>query len=143
VIRYSLICAAEHRFEGWFRNSADFDTQSARGLVACPVCASSQVRKALMAPAVAAEREAMPKPAPALIGEPERAMREMMRRVRDEVLTNARDVGHDFARVARQMHDGEIARDSVYGKASPDEVKGLAEDGIAFHPLPVLAEESN
>jgi len=56
VIRYALTCELNHGFEGWFRNSEDFDSQCANALVACPVCGSSDVQKGLMAPAVATAR---------------------------------------------------------------------------------------
>jgi len=56
VIRYTLLCEAEHAFEGWFRSSDDFDAQAGRGLVACPQCGSTRVGRALMAPAVATSR---------------------------------------------------------------------------------------
>lgn len=56
MIRYVLTCELNHGFEGWFRNSGDFDAQCANGLVCCPVCGSSNVHKGLMAPAVATAR---------------------------------------------------------------------------------------
>nr|WP_155143259.1 DUF1178 family protein [Roseibium sp. RKSG952] len=46
-----------HRFEAWFRNSTDFDEQKERGLLSCPACGSSQIRKTLMAPAVSTSRK--------------------------------------------------------------------------------------
>ncbi|WP_420413325.1 DUF1178 family protein [Roseibium sp.] len=57
MIKYTLICDAPHTFEGWFRNSDDFDAQCARGLVMCPVCNSTDVKKGLMAPAVSTSRK--------------------------------------------------------------------------------------
>ena len=56
MIRYALICEHGHDFEGWFGASADFDDQAARGLLACPVCASQAVRKQIMAPALSGTR---------------------------------------------------------------------------------------
>jgi len=56
VIKYTLQCDDAHTFEGWFRNSGDFDSQCERSLVACPVCGSINVRKGLMAPAVSTAR---------------------------------------------------------------------------------------
>ena len=50
MIRYSLVCERRHEFEIWFKNSADYDKQSKRGLVTCPSCGSEKVEKALMAP---------------------------------------------------------------------------------------------
>ncbi len=37
------------------------------------------------------------------------------------------------------MHYGEIEHRSIYGEASPEEAKDLHDEGIEFHPLPVLA----
>ncbi|MDB5416934.1 MAG: hypothetical protein JWP50_353, partial [Phenylobacterium sp.] len=52
MIRYALICEHGHEFEGWFGASADFDTQTAKGQLECPFCASKAVGKQIMAPAV-------------------------------------------------------------------------------------------
>ncbi|WP_422378474.1 DUF1178 family protein [Roseibium sp.] len=56
MIKYTLVCDDAHSFEGWFRNSDDFDKQCSRSLVACPVCGSTEIRKGLMAPAVSTAR---------------------------------------------------------------------------------------
>jgi hypothetical protein len=53
MIRYALVCDKHHEFESWFANSAAYDKQVKRGLVACPVCGSAKVEKALMAPRLA------------------------------------------------------------------------------------------
>ena len=52
MIRYSLQCERRHEFEIWFKNSADYDSQSKRGLVTCPACGSAKVEKTLMAPSL-------------------------------------------------------------------------------------------
>jgi hypothetical protein len=41
------------------------------------------------------------------------------------------------------MHYGEIEHRSIYGEASPRDAKELHEEGIEFHPLPVLPDERN
>jgi hypothetical protein len=53
MIRYTLICNRRHEFESWFANSAAYDKQAKRGLVACPLCGSTKVEKALMTPRLA------------------------------------------------------------------------------------------
>ena len=53
MIRYALACDEGHAFESWFANSATYDRQVKRGLVSCPVCNSTNVEKAIMAPRVA------------------------------------------------------------------------------------------
>jgi len=66
-----LQCSQGHSFEGWFGSQDDYDAQSARGLVACPVCNDSQIIKLLSAPrlnlghGVAPEESHRPTPAPA------------------------------------------------------------------------------
>src|SRR3546814_7158852 len=56
MIVFDLCCAAgDHRFEAWFASSDGFADQQARGLIACPVCGDSAVKKAAMAPRVGAK----------------------------------------------------------------------------------------
>jgi hypothetical protein len=57
VIKYTLVCEGAHTFEGWFRNSEDFEAQCDRKLVVCPICGGTKIRKGLMAPAVSTSRK--------------------------------------------------------------------------------------
>ena len=52
MIKYALGCAEGHAFESWFPDSAAYEKQRKRGFVACPECGSTEVDKAIMAPAV-------------------------------------------------------------------------------------------
>jgi len=157
VIHYQLICEKGDKFEAWFRGSADFDLQAKAGHVVCPACGTRSVRKALMAPAVRSERAPPPaEPAPAgaagaqetvrLAAGPDPALSEAMeiaRRISRHVKDNSEDVGRRFAEEARKIHYREAKPRSIYGEATGDEVKELIEEGIEFHPLPVLPEERN
>jgi hypothetical protein len=131
MIRYALLCEHDHDFEGWFGSSDDYDDQHARGLMACPVCGSHAVRKAMMAPAVTGVKS-LPETAPA-------QMREMMMQaalaVRQHVEENFDYVGERFAEEARAMHNGQIEERGIYGEASREEVKALVEDGVPVAPL--------
>jgi len=133
MIRYGLICEHEHPFEGWFGSSADYDAQAERGLVECPVCASTAVRKQIMAPAVAGTREG---PSPEAAAQMRSVMMEAAGKVREHVEKNFEHVGDRFAREARDIHEGLSPERGIYGEASPREVKALAEDGIKVAPLP-------
>ncbi|MBD3765810.1 MAG: DUF1178 family protein, partial [Rhodobacterales bacterium] len=53
MIRYALTCAAGHDFDSWFQSAAAHDSLARARAITCPHCGSDQVRKALMAPAVA------------------------------------------------------------------------------------------
>jgi hypothetical protein len=152
VIRYALTCENRHEFESWFKSSAAFDNQVARRLLVCPVCGSTKVEKAMMAPTVARRGgpDAAP-PAPAgqdkspvaLLSEHERELRTKLKELRDQLIKNADYVGPQFAEEARKMHYGEIEHRSIYGEASPEEAASLLDDGIEFHPLPYLPNERN
>ena len=139
MISFSLHCDKDHEFEGWFSSSKDFDGQSERGLVECPVCGSRKIDKSLMAPAVAVSKEKSARP---LAMDPER--REMMRKLRDMVQAvkkNSEDVGERFADEARKIHHGEAEARGIIGKASADDAKSLIEDGIEIAPLPEFPDD--
>jgi hypothetical protein len=141
MIRFSLVCERDHEFDGWFRNSDDFDTQKKRGFVSCPVCNSAKVDKALMAPAVSTGRK---KEKIALaVGEEQKKMLQQFHELGRKLREGAENVGDKFADEARKIHFGETEARGIYGEASPDEVKGLLDDGVEFMPLPPLPEERN
>lgn len=160
MIRYALICDKGHQFESWFQDSAAYDRQAKRKLVACPLCDSTKVEKAMMAPRLAGRKtrttamevssapvpvpvpEAAPTPV-AIMSPQEQQLRAKLKELRDHITKNADDVGAKFPEEARKMHYGEIEHRSIYGVASADEAKELAEEGIEFHPLPMLPEERN
>jgi hypothetical protein len=168
MIRYTLNCEHGHAFESWFQNSAAYDKQAKRALVTCPVCGSAKVEKAIMAPRLSRAEAAepgearpippsippalpapvVPSPAPgktpvAIMSPQERELRKKLKELREHVTRNADYVGHRFPEQARKIHYGEIEHRSIYGEASPDEAKALHEEGIEFHPLPILPDEFN
>lgn len=137
MIRYTLSCEHDHEFEAWFGSSDDYDAQAERGLVECPFCASRQVRKAIMAPAVHGAKKSSLADAPS---NPSQTMvMEAMKQVRAHIEENFDDVGDAFAKEARAIHDGEAENRGIYGEATPKEVRDLKEDGIEVAPLPPAA----
>ena len=159
MIRYALACDNGHAFDSWFQNSAAYDKQAKAGLVACPVCNSVKVEKTIMAPRVLGAKkrreaplpERPPSPAPsadapsavAMLSPQEREFRKKLKELRDHLTKNADYVGQKFPEEARKMHYGEVEHRSIYGEATPDQAKELHEEGIEFHPLPVLPDERN
>ncbi|MGU3401242.1 DUF1178 family protein [Brucellaceae bacterium D45D] len=141
MIRFSLHCDHGHDFEGWFRDNADFDRQSERQLVGCPVCNSQNVQKSLMAPAVSTNRQ-KEKIAMAL-GEAQKKVLDEMRDLSRKVRENADYVGDKFAEEARKIHFGEAETRGIFGEASREDVHSLLEDGVDVIPLPVFPEDQN
>jgi hypothetical protein len=131
MIRYALACDKGHTFESWFANSATYDRQVKRGLVSCPVCNSTKVEKAIMAPRVAGTKrrgdasvsapmpegpassqpsasKAAPEapqtnvPAPvAMMSPQEREFRKKLKELREHLIRNADYVGRRFPEEAR------------------------------------------
>jgi hypothetical protein len=147
MIHYDLQCEKGHPFDGWFRDSAAFDRQLAAGLVACTACGSIQVEKQLMAPGIPAKSNRKAKahqPMATGLGEAQQhELMAMFRELRRKVEANAEYVGDRFAEEARKIHYSETEKRGIYGEATPDDARGLIEEGIEVHPLPRLPEDGN
>ena len=156
MIRYTLRCEQNHSFESWFQSSSAYDSQVKRKLVACPVCGSAKVEKAIMAPRIVGKkgRDSAPVPvetaaeAPAaeatsLMMAQERELRAKIKELRDHIVQNADDVGERFPTEARAMHYGDKEHRPIYGEASPEEARALIDEGVEVTPLPLLPEDRN
>ena len=166
MIKYQLICDNSHEFEGWFGDSAAFETQQEAGLLTCPVCGSADVRRALMAPNLASPKtrktdlaeqqpSVQPEPQPqpqapqqASVALPPAAARKMqelmseMRALQTKIRKECRDVGNDFAEVARKIHYGEVEPEGIYGQATAEEREALDEEGIEIMDMPWLPKDN-
>ena len=108
-----------------FASSAAFESQRDSGQVQCAVCGSTQIDRALMAPAVATGTPALKD------GE-----KTPLEQLRDHIETNSDYVGLRFADEARAMHEGRSESRAIYGEARPEEARALIEDGVPIAPLP-------
>jgi hypothetical protein len=128
MIRFSLRCASGHEFEAWFRNGEGYEAQQRAGEIACPECGETHVEKALMAPSIGRSRAPMPiSPA---------QLRSALVELRRQVESNCDYVGPQFAEEARRIHHGESDPRGIYGEATADESRELAEEGIKFGRIP-------
>lgn len=156
MIKYTLSCEKEHVFEGWFSSSGDYDGQLGRGLVSCPFCNSTDIGKTLMTPSVSTSRKSSPPPtneqseesassqvATLDTAEKFSQVMEQMKALRDHVKKSADNVGGKFSEEARKIHYGETEKRSIYGQASPNDVKELIDEGVEILPLPMLPEDNN
>ncbi|MFB9151571.1 DUF1178 family protein [Roseovarius ramblicola] len=130
MIKFTLKCERGHRFDSWFQSASAFDRLSGTGMVACAVCGSTQVEKALMTPQVQGARDDR-----SLSSSPDTAELAIAA-LRRKVEANADYVGTRFAQEVRDMHDGVLPERAIYGEARPEEAKRLFDDGIPVAPLP-------
>ena len=166
MIVFDLKCRNGHQFEAWFNSASNFERLRKTGHVACAVCGSTKVAKALAAPristskkrgtaAVKAADAAAPESAPPaprqrdgapLTGpgryanDPAAAKAtELMKQLADlrvQIEKNCDYVGKRFPEEARKMHYGESPKRNIYGEASDGEAKALADEGVEFSPIP-------
>jgi hypothetical protein len=161
MIHYNLRCKSGHAFESWFQSSSAYEVQEKRQLVSCPVCGSTEVERAIMAPQIVSKKgrdttpsESLPVPAPTaevippssptpLLMAQEQELRAKLRELRDHIVKNADNVGERFPTEARKMHYGDIEHRPIFGEASPDEARSLIDEGVEVMPLPVLPDDRN
>lgn len=135
MIKYQLKCAAGCSFEGWFRSSADFDAQADEASLECPLCGSTEIERAIMAPAIVSGAAGRSEKLAAM----RETMAEAARRARDYVEKNFDYVGDRFPEEVRKIHYGEVKERSIYGEATGAEVRELVDEGVAIAPLPAPA----
>lgn len=131
MIQFSLKCADDHRFDSWFKSSETFEKLLSAGMVSCTTCGSTDVQKALMAPKVRDSKKKSPSLTP---DEQERALAALKKQVEQ----NSEYVGMNFAKEARDIHEGASPERAIYGEAKPEEAKKLIEDGVPVAPLPFV-----
>lgn len=137
MIIYDLECDAEHRFEGWFKNIADYKGQMASGILLCPICNSDKVRKLPTASYVSTgvsapknnlnesvEKQSLPSEA------------ETIQNLHQLINEQFDNVGNKFAEEAKKIHYGEVEDRNICGTATVEEVTKLQDEGITAIPLP-------
>jgi hypothetical protein len=129
MIHYDLRCDQGDEFDAWFSNIAEFERQAETGLIECPHCRSIKIERAPMAPNIQTSR--------AKETRSERAVAmAMASKVREHIRDNFDYVGENFASEARKMHSGETEERPIWGEATPDQARELAEEGLSVAPLP-------
>jgi len=151
MIIFDLICEHDHRFEGWFHSALDFDSQSERGILACPQCASAIIRKLPSAVSISSMRseratvsgdqqeigqQTLPVAAPS-----NTQMMGLYRQLAQAMIAVSEDVGSAFAEEARRIHYQGTEERPIRGQATNEEYESLQEEGINVMRLPTIKEE--
>ncbi|CAN5313059.1 DUF1178 family protein [soil metagenome] len=138
----NLLCANDHRFEGWFASEDDYLTQGEKGLLACPLCAGKEITRLPTAPRLNVSRTrdvaaAAPQPeASQAIALHTQRQAQMLRAVR-HMMANTEDVGERFPEEARRIHYGEVEERGIRGRATRAEAEALVEEGIEVVTVPL------
>lgn len=133
MIVFRLVCDQEHRFEGWFQSTEDYERQHEAGAILCPMCESKRVSRLPSAPHVQTAR------APILQDseqEPPIELRKLLRMLQ----SITEDVGDRFPDEARKIHYREVPARNIRGRATLQAVGELEEEGIDVLPIPDLSK---
>src|SRR5579884_1773376 len=133
MILFTLRCAGGHEFEAWFRDGGTFEAQQKAGEIACPECGDTAIEKAVMAPRLSRSRDVPQPPV-----DPAK-LRAALIELRRQVEANCDYVGAGFAEEARRIHYGEVDPHGIYGEASEEESRELAEEGISVRRIPWIS----
>lgn len=137
MILFQLRCGKDHHFEAWFRDNAAYDDQAAAGVITCPQCGDAHVEKAIMAPRLNKKAGA------ALdVAETVREAKRLLGEMRREIEAKCDYVGDRFSEEARKIHYGETAARPIYGEATGEQARDLAEEGVAFAQIPWINSEN-
>lgn len=142
---FNLQCEHGHGFEGWFGSEDDYQSQTGRGLLTCPICETHAVQRLPSAPRLSLGHHAAPEAvslpmAPTRPVSPEhQKVQELWLQAVRHVLANTEDVGPKFADEARRIHNGEVEHRNIRGQTTLDEMQSLNEEGVEVFSLPIPA----
>jgi hypothetical protein len=136
VIVFDLECVEGHLFEGWFNDLESFEDQKKNGLIDCPYCGNTDIRRVLSPVRVkhASRRSNQPvHPNEDMID-----YHKLAKAVVDYLNKNFEDVGTQFTKEALKIHYGVEEKRNIRGVSTPEEEKILHEEGVEFFKIPKM-----
>ena len=142
MILYNLKCTNGHNFNSWFASAEAFDKLSGLGQLSCEVCGCSEIKKDLMSPRLQSESiNTMFKKN--MLVKPHSEAEKILKDFKEKIVKNSENVGRNFAKIAREIHEGDAPERSIIGEATPKETLELIEDEIPVTPLPWFNRKSH
>ena len=132
MIKYQLRCRCEYEFEGWFPSSRAYTQQKNKGMIKCPMCDSTAVDKAIMAPNVKTTKIRKTQDDYMVMGE---SAEVILRRLNRKIKKDFQNVGKNFAKEARKANKGK-RNQKFYGTATKEEANQLLDEGIDLFAVP-------
>ena len=131
MIVFNLICKIwSVEFEGWFENTKEFNNQKRKKIINCPSCNSSSIIKSFVAPNLPAKNNSKRNI------QLKKAVSNNIKKYKKIVEKNFEYVGDKFTEEAKKMKYGEKEEKPIYGEATIEQTRELAEEEINVVPLP-------
>ena len=140
MIKYNLKCNHEHEFESWFSDSNEFEKLKKKKLLECIYCSSTDIQKSIMSPMVTSTnitKESLEKIDNRKIKEKNNLIK-----LREYVEKNFEFVGDKFAGKVRDVYYNKEKNKAIYGTATPEERKELADEGIDLLSIPWVSKDN-
>ena len=140
MIKYSLKCnKCLFQFESWFSSSMEFDRLKKMKLLNCQSCNSLNIDKSLMSPNLAKTKKNNERSK-----EKYKIVKKKLKDYQNFIKQNFDYVGDNFSYEARSIHyNQKKTKKGIYGKATPNEVNELKEEGIETETIPWIEENEN
>ena len=130
MIVFNLNCSdCAFSFEGWFENTNDYNKQIKKGLLTCPSCNNTQIKKGLMAPNVSKKSNSK-------ISKSNKSIASNVKKLKKIIEKEFDYVGDKFTEEAKKIKYGEAKERAIYGEASIEQTKELIDEGIDVLSLP-------
>ena len=137
MIVFNLNCFdCAYSFEGWFENTKDYNKQIRKGLLTCPSCNSTHIKKGLMAPNVSKKSNSK-------ISKRNKSIASNVKKLKKIIEKEFDYVGDKFTEEAKKIKYGEAKERAIYGEASIEQTKELIDEDIDVLPLPFSTKKTN
>ena len=140
MIKYILKCHNDHEFESWFSNSEEFEKLNKRKLLECIFCSSKKIKKSIMAPMISNTKNKAIKFD--IIDKNYNERKNKLLQIRKFIEKNFDYVGEDFSKKVREIYYDKKNNKAIYGTATIDERKELAEEGIDLFSIPWINKDN-
>ena len=132
MIVYDLICAHQHRFEGWFDSAQDYVRQRDGTMVRCPICDDAAIERRPSANVVVARKASGEERKDVAVAGGDSDALKLVRRL----IAQTENDGRAFPEEARKIHYDEAPKRGIRGQATAEEAEELRDEGIDFMSLP-------
>ena len=140
MIKYNLICNNNHEFESWFSDSEEFNRLNKKKLLECIYCSSNKIKKSIMAPMVSGTK--LSEESVNILDRKLLKEKKELLKLREHIEKNFEFVGDKLSEKIRDIYYDKNSKKSIYGTATPEERKELAEEGIDLLSIPWISKDN-
>jgi hypothetical protein len=140
MIKYNLICNNNHEFESWFSDSEEFNRLNKKKLLECIYCSSNKIKKSIMAPMVSGTK--LSEESVNILDRKLLKEKKELLKLRKHIEKNFEFVGYKLSEKIRDIYYDKNTKKSIYGTATPEERKELAEEGIDLLSIPWISKDN-